>query len=116
MARWMRDYTVAETNTPKTDKHNGLDRPWQKRRTSDRWIWLSCMSISLISTALWFYANTPNSPQQNKPIIDSIPSEAKSQPLNDLNKEPLPKSSEVDHRSIAFKKLKKKLKFHKFFI
>ena len=101
MARWMRDYTVAETNTPKTDKNNGLDRPWQKRRTSDRWIWLSCMSISLISTALWFYANTPNSPQQNKPIIDSIPSEAKSQPLNDLNKESLPKSSEVDHRSIV---------------
>ena len=98
MARWMRDYTVAETNTPKTDKQRGLNRPWQKRRTSDRWIWLSCVSISIASTALWFYANNL---QQNKQVQDSVSSEPISQSLADLSKDPLPKSSGLDHTNLV---------------
>lgn len=56
MARWMRDYTAAETNTPKADNLKVSERSWQRRRSSDRWLWLSCLAISLASAIIWFYA------------------------------------------------------------
>ena len=56
MARWMKDYTAAETNTPSKDKLKVTERSWQNRRTSDRWLWLSCLVITLVSAVSWFYA------------------------------------------------------------
>ena len=72
MARWMRGYTAAEMSTPKTVKDKDQQRLWQRRNSSDRWLWLSCLTITLLSTGLWYYANQHNASLLSKSRSENI--------------------------------------------
>jgi hypothetical protein len=81
----MRDYTAAEMSTPKTVKDKDDQRLWQKRNSSDRWLWLSCLTITLLSICLWYYANQDHALLLSQDSLEKI--------NTDLN-EASPQSSE----------------------